>query len=97
MYNDSRFTKRICESVAAQTNIRAKAICVNFSHSHNAPTAGLIRGGGERNEAYLAFAAGEAAAAIVEAWRGRQSARLFVGQGELVGMTFNRARENGPT
>jgi hypothetical protein len=57
----------------------------------------LIRGGGERNETYLAFAASEAAGAIVEAWRRRQRARLFVGQGELAGMTFNRAQENGPT
>jgi neutral ceramidase len=97
MYNEAGFTKRIRELVAAQTDIRAEAICVNCSHSHNAPTAGLIRGGGERNEAYLEFAAREAAAAVVEAWGLRQPARLFVGQSELAGMTFNRANENGPT
>src|SRR5207248_10337551 len=42
------------------------------------------------------FAAQEAAAAGIEAWRKRQPARLSVGQGELAGMTFNRTRENGP-
>ena len=97
MYNDSPFTARIRQLVAAQTEIQPAAICVKCSHSHNAPTAGLIRGGGERNEAYLAFAANEAAAAVIEAWRARQPAQLFVGHGDLPGMTFNRTRENGPT
>jgi hypothetical protein len=97
MYNDAPFTARIRQLVTAQTDIQPAAICVNCSHSHNAPTAGLIRGGGERNEAYLAFAANEAAAAVIEAWRARQPAQLFVGHGDLPGMTFNRTRENGPT
>jgi hypothetical protein len=57
---------------------------------------GFIRGGGERSTEYLAFAAREAAAAISEAWCKRQPARLFVGHGELPGMTFNRTRKNGP-
>src|SRR5437016_10098464 len=39
MYNDARFTRRIRELVQAQTDIPSQAICVNFSHSHNAPTA----------------------------------------------------------
>ena len=97
MYNDAHFTRQIRGLVAAQTDIPPEAICVNCSHSHNAPTAGFIRGGGERNEAYLDFAAREAAGAIIEAWRKRQPARLSVGKGELAGMTFNRTRENGPT
>ena len=46
MYNDAAFTRSIREQVAAQTNLRAEAICVNCSHSHNAPTAGFIRGAG---------------------------------------------------
>src|SRR6266850_246938 len=77
MYNDARFTRRVRELAAAQTNLCPEAICVNFSHSHNAPTAGLILGGGERNEAYLDFAAREAAGAIIEAWRKQQPAKLF--------------------
>lgn len=97
MYNDASFTWRIRELAAAQTNLPPKAICVNCSHSHNAPTAGFIRGCGERNEEFLAQAAGHAAKAVIDAWRNRQSARLSVGHGDLPGMTFNRTRENGPT
>lgn len=97
MYNDAGFTRRIRELAAKQTDLLPHAICVNCSHSHNAPTAGFIRGCGERNADYLGQAAKEAAAAIIEAWRTRQSAELSVGHGEFKGMTFNRARENGPT
>src|SRR5438132_13097151 len=68
MYNDATFTRNVRDLVAAQTDIRPEAVCVNFSHSHNAPTAGLILGGGERNSKYLEFAAGQAAAVIIEAW-----------------------------
>jgi hypothetical protein len=97
MYNDATFTQSIRRQVGAQTGLRPETICVNCSHSHNAPTAGLILGGGERNEDYLAFAAREAATAVMEAWERRQPAKLAVGKAELAGMTFNRARENGPT
>ena len=96
MYNDTQFTRTVREHITAQTAIPASAICVNFSHSHNAPTAGLILGAGERDWKYLEFAAREAANAAVEAWRKRQPARLSVSHGELAGMTFNRTRENGP-
>ncbi|MEO5802640.1 MAG: hypothetical protein ABIR24_03855 [Verrucomicrobiota bacterium] len=96
MYNDATFTRSIREQISLQTNISPDGICVNCSHSHNAPTAGLIRGAGERNEAYLKFAARQAAGAAIEAWQKRQPAKIFVGKGELSGMTFNRTRENGP-
>ena len=96
MYNAAAFTQSIREQTAAQTNLRAEAICVNCSHSHNAPTAGFIRGAGEINGDYLRFAAREAAEAVIEAWKSRRPATLRAGQGELAGMTFNRTRENGP-
>jgi hypothetical protein len=96
MYNDATLTRHVRELAAAQTDLRPEAICVNFSHSHNAPTAGLILGAGERNKKYLDFAARQTATAIVEAWRKREPARLSVGHGELAGMTFNRTRHNGP-
>lgn len=96
MYNDTQFTRRVRELAAAETDLRPEAICVNFSHSHNAPTAGLILGAGERDFPYLESAAKQAAAATIEAWRKQQPARLSVGHGELHGMTFNRTRENGP-
>lgn len=96
MYNDATFTASIRQQISAQTDISPEAICVNCSHSHNAPTAGFIRGAGERDENYLKFAAQQAAAAAIEAWKKREPAKLFVGEGELLGMTFNRTRENGP-
>src|SRR5258706_8589711 len=96
MYNDAQFTRSVREQITAQTGIPGSAICVNFSHSHNAPTAGPILGAGERDWKYLEFAAREAATAAVEAWRKRQAARLSVGHGESERMTFNRTRENGP-
>src|SRR6476620_4832595 len=56
MYNDAAFTAKVRQRVASQTEISPHAICVNFSHSHNAPTAGLILGAGERDWQYLDFA-----------------------------------------
>jgi hypothetical protein len=95
MYNDAAFTGKIRSQVAAQTGLQPQSICVNCSHSHNAPTAGLIIGAGERDRSYLDGAAEAAASAAVEAWNKRQPARLFVGKSELSGMTFNRTREHG--
>src|SRR3954451_5846720 len=48
MYNEAGFTGSVRQKVAAATDIRPEAMCVNFSHTHNAPTAGLILGAGER-------------------------------------------------
>jgi hypothetical protein len=96
MYNDAQFTRQVRQLVAAETELPPEAVCVNFSHSHNAPTAGLILGAGERNFRYLDYAAQQAAAAVIEAWHGRQPARLSTGNGELEGMTFNRTRDGGP-
>jgi hypothetical protein len=96
MYNDARFTARIQQLAASQTGLRPESICVNCSHTHNAPTAGFIRGCGRQDEPYLETAAHAAAATLADAWRQRQPARLSVAQGELTGMTFNRAQENGP-
>jgi hypothetical protein len=96
MYNDESFTHSVCEQVTAHTNLLPEAVCVNFSHTHNAPTAGFIRGAGEQDPVYLCYAAQQAAAVVIQAWRIRQPAKLSVGKSELAGMTFNRTRENGP-
>lgn len=96
MYCDAAFTNRIRRLVSAQTDIPMEAICVNCSHTHNAPTAGFIRGAGERDEAYLSFVERETAAAIVDARRACQPTRIYTGHAEFSGMTFNRARADGP-
>ncbi|HZV34032.1 MAG TPA: hypothetical protein VFB72_05600, partial [Verrucomicrobiae bacterium] len=97
MYNDAQFTANVRKLAVAKTGLPPDSICINCSHSHNAPTAGLIRGCGEQHSAYLDFAARQAADAVIDAWNNRQPAKLFVGAGELAGMTFNRTRENGLT
>src|SRR5205814_1949280 len=96
MYNDAGFTAKVRERVAAVTDLKPEAVCVNFSHTHNAPTAGLIIGAGERDWTYLDSAATAVANAIIEARRKSRLARLFFGHEELADMTFNRTRENGP-
>lgn len=96
MYNDAGFTGKIRKQVASVIGLKPESICVNFSHSHNAPTAGLILGAGERDFAYLDSVAAAAAQAAIEAWDARQPARLKYGASRLEGMTFNRTRENGP-
>jgi neutral ceramidase len=96
MYNDAAFTASIRQQAAAKTGLAPESICINCSHSHNAPTAGFIRGAGEQNPEYLQFAAKQAADAIIEAWNNRKAARISVGRSELKGLTFNRARESGP-
>jgi len=96
MYADENFTRKIREQVAANTNIPQNAICVNCSHSHNAPSAAFVRGVGELDAEYIARTAQSAAAAIFQAWQERKPANLRVGFGEAKGMAFNRTRENGP-
>ena len=97
MYNSSGLTGRIRELAAAGTGLSRASVCVNCSHTHSAPTAGFIRGGGERDETYLESVAQAAAAAMAEAWGAREPARLYAGHARLDGMTFNRAQPGGPT
>src|SRR5260370_10281634 len=74
MYADAGFTRAVRRHVAAHTNIRPDAVAVGCSPSHNTPTAALIRGAGEVDETYVAWAARQAATAGVEAWRARRAA-----------------------
>ncbi|HVS38062.1 MAG TPA: hypothetical protein VMS17_21050 [Gemmataceae bacterium] len=96
MYLDAEFTTAVRREAARHTGIRPEAICVACSHSHNTPTAAFIRGGGEVDPAYTAWAARQAATAVVLAWEQRRPAALRVGKAEVVGWTINRTRENGP-
>jgi hypothetical protein len=95
-YGNQEFVEDIRSRVAAGTDIAPEAICVNCSHSHNAPVAAHILGVGEINQDYVHFAAQMAADAVVQAWESRQPAKFSVGSAEINGITFNRTRENGP-
>lgn len=96
MYADADFVRAVRETAAAHTGLRPDAVCVGCSHSHNTPTVGFIRGAGEIDPEYKAWAARQTATAIILAWKQRQPARLRVGRAEVNGWTFNRTRENGP-
>lgn len=96
LYGDERLVGAIRQKVAAQTGLEPGAICINCSHSHNAPTASLIRGVGEMDGDYVRFVISSSVEAIVEAWQSRQTARLYVGSATVSGFTFNRTREGGP-
>src|ERR1051325_2193858 len=96
MYADENFTRKVRTRVAAETNISPNAICLNCSHSHNAPTAAFVRGVGELDSEYISRTADAAAEAIIQAWRERKPANLRAGLGDAKGMAFNRTRENGP-
>lgn len=96
IYCDAEFVRAVRNQVAAQTSLPPTAICINCSHSHNAPTLAFARGLGELNPAYVQLATRQTVAAIVQAWREQKPARLRVGATELRGYTFNRTRENGP-
>jgi hypothetical protein len=96
MYADERFATAVRQKASAETGIRPEAVCINCSHSHNAPNAAFVRGVGELDEAYVQSVVTAASDAIIEAYRKRQPAKLYVGGIELAGYTFNRTREGGP-
>src|SRR4029079_8578717 len=80
----------------AQSRRRPGAVCVACSHSHNTPTAALIRGAGEVDAAYVAWAARQTATAVILAWQAREKATLTSGHGPLSGGPYNRTRPGGP-
>lgn len=96
MYADADFTRMVRNHVARFTDIPPDAICVGCSHSHNTPTAALIRGAGQLDGDYKRWAAVQTATAVILAWKQRQQATMRVGHAELTGWTANRTREGGP-
>jgi hypothetical protein len=96
MYADAEYARAVREETARHTELRPENIVVGCSHSHNTPTAALIRGAGEIDPAYKTWAARQAATAAILAWKQRQPATLRAGKAEVVGWSYNRTRENGP-
>jgi hypothetical protein len=96
MYADADFVRSVRSHAAAATGMKPEAICVGCSHSHNTPTVGFIRGAGELDPEYKAWAARQAATAVVLAWTQRQPGKLSVGRADVLGWTYNRTRDQGP-
>jgi neutral ceramidase len=95
LYADVEYVQAIREQCALRTGLHRDAICVNCSHSHNAPTLAFFDGAGEINPKYANKVVAAAAEAVETAWRNRQPARLQVGFHPLSGVTYNRTREGG--
>ncbi len=96
MYADAAFCDAVRAEIARHAPIRPEAVCVAASHSHNTPTAALIRGAGEPHPEYVAWAAKQAATAAILAHRQMRPGRLLVGAADLPGWTYNRTRQDGP-
>lgn len=96
LYADRGVVEQIRSKAAARTGLRPEAICVNCSHSHNAPTMAFFDGAGEVDPEFVRRTIDNAADTIVAAWQARVPARLSVGRTQLSGFSYNRTREGGP-
>ena len=96
LYIESRYVEAIREGVEKRTGLNREAICINASHSHNAPTMAFFDGAGEINEEYAASVVEATVQAIEEAWSKRVPATIRVGNCPLPNLTYNRTRKNGP-
>ncbi len=96
LYVDAAVVERMRSGAAARTGLRPAAICINASHSHNAPTLGFFDGAGEIHPEYVEQVIDATADALEAAWQSRRPARLHVGATALAGMTYNRTRDGGP-
>jgi len=96
LYADVQYVEAIRNRASTLTGLRPEAICVNCSHSHNAPTLAFFDGAGEIDPTYAGQVVHSAVEAITSAWRDRVPARLRAGAQALPGVTYNRTREGGP-
>ncbi len=96
LYIDSSHVAAIRNQAAAQTGLRPDSICINASHSHNAPTLAFFDGAGEVDPKYVDQVIRASVEALRVAWGARQPAKLRVGSTTLSGMAYNRTREGGP-
>jgi neutral ceramidase len=93
---DAEYVQAIRKGVSIQTPLNGISVCINCSHSHNAPTMGFFDGAGEIDRDYALWVVNSTIEAIVEAWHKRVPASLYVGWQLLPDVTYNRTREHGP-
>ena len=96
LYMDGQYVRAIREKVATKIDLHPEAICINCSHSHNAPTVAFFDGAGEIDPAYAQHVVEVVAETIVDAYQKRVPVSLHVGSQRLQGLTYNRTRNNGP-
>ena len=96
LYMDSKYVEAIRNGIKKRTGLTREAVCINCSHSHNAPTMSFFDGAGEINDDYASFVVQATVEAVEEAWSRRVWASIRVGTCHLANMTYNRTRKNGP-
>ena len=96
MVISSEFTQTVRQQVEQATGIPPQNILVSCTHTHNAPASKGLRGVGEVDPVYEAWAAREAATSAVLAWQQREPATASAASATVPGISFNRTRDNGP-
>ncbi len=96
MVISSEFTLTVRQQISVATGIRPQNILVSCTHTHNAPASEGLRGVGEVDPVYEAWAARETATSAILAWQNRETVTISAGATAVSGITFNRTRENGP-
>lgn len=95
LYIESKYVEAIRDGIEKRTGLPREAVCINCSHSHNAPTMSFFDGAGEINDDYAASVVQATVEAVGEAWSKRIGASIRVGNCRLPNMTYNRTRKNG--
>ncbi len=96
MVISDQFAKLVREAASEETGIPTQNILVSCTHTHNAPASGGLLGVGVVDPLYEAWAAKQAATAIIQAWRSRTAAKFSATTTQVNDLTFNRTREKGP-
>lgn len=96
MVISAEFTQTVRQKISEATGIPPQNILVSCTHTHNAPASEGLRGVGEVEPLYEAWAAEEAATSAILAWQNREAVTISAAVTAVIGITFNRTRENGP-
>ncbi|NQV25364.1 MAG: hypothetical protein HQ518_13460 [Rhodopirellula sp.] len=96
MVISSEFTLTVRQQISAATGIPLQNILVSCTHTHNAPASEGLRGVGDVDPVYEAWAAREAATSAILAWQNREAVTISAAASTVSGVTFNRTRDNGP-
>ena len=96
MVISAEFTLTVRTQISAATGIPPQNILVSCTHTHNAPASEGLRGVGEVDPVYEAWAAREAATSAILAWQNRESVTISAAATNVSGISFNRTRKNGP-
>ncbi len=96
MVISAEFTRTVRQQISKVTGILPQNVLVSCTHTHNAPASEGLRGVGEVDPVYEAWAAREAATSAILAWQNREAVTISAATTTVSGITVNRTRENGP-